>query len=110
MYGFMRREPDELSGLSFLKASKNRMTVFVFLASSEHATPSDISKSCGLRPEHVSRALTQLQSRGLVICKTPYAHKGRLYGLTQFGKEVSKAIPRSIFLQYGCSERGENSK
>ena len=81
------------------------MAVFVVLLRSGEATPSDISKETGLRPEHVSRALAQLHSRGLVICETPNVNKGRLYGLTQFGKQVSKVLPHSAMVQYGKFEK-----
>jgi DNA-binding MarR family transcriptional regulator len=81
--------------ISFLKASKNRFLVFCSLATSGAQVPSDMAKKLGLRPEHVSRALKQLQNRELVVCRTPSTVRGRVYDLTNFGLDIYKNLPQS---------------
>ena len=58
-------------------------------------TPSIISRETSLRIEHVSRALSELEARGLVENLTPGRKRGKLYGLTSKGREVMEKISES---------------
>ena len=41
---------------------------------------------------NISRALTQLENKGFVTCLTPEEKVGKIYSLTNKGKEASKKI------------------
>lgn len=54
--------------------------------------PSELAKSAGIRQNHVSNVLKQLQMKGLVDIINPEAKKGRYYILTDLGKEISEEL------------------
>jgi DNA-binding MarR family transcriptional regulator len=82
--------------LGWLVSSEPR--VVVLKALNEHAhTPSGIADDRGVRLEYVSRALGELADEGLVECRNPEAHKGRIYTVTQDGEEVlRKALDEGL--------------
>lgn len=47
--------------------------------------PSVIAKDAGILPNHVSKILSELREKKLVICINEEARKGRLYKLTKEG-------------------------
>lgn len=51
-------------------------------------TPTILAKNTDLNLANVSRTLTELGKRGLVICLTPKKRVGRIYSLTKTGKDV----------------------
>ena len=55
-------------------------------------TPGDISRSSGVHLSHISRALRELRSKGLVECLTPKAAKNRIYRLTETGRRTLKGL------------------
>lgn len=56
--------------------------------SSHESTPSQIAKYVDQPISHVSRALKELQERGLVVLLTPQRTKARLYEMTAEGRAV----------------------
>lgn len=58
------------------------------------STPSVMSASLKVNRAHVSRALKELQEKGLVICLTN-SRKGRVYGITERGTAIIEEIKRN---------------
>ena len=55
-------------------------------------TPTNIAKDSGIRTNHISKVLSELKSKEIVECINEEARKGRLYRLTDTGKEVLESI------------------
>lgn len=51
-------------------------------------TPSRLAEDNGENLSHISRALKELTSKGLVECMTPQQSKNRIYRITQEGRQV----------------------
>lgn len=75
---------------SFVKGHTRKKTL-ESLASSPK-TPTNIAKATELHLSHVSRALRELEERGLVECMTPEATKNRIYRITNKGEEVLERL------------------
>lgn len=54
--------------------------------------PSQIAKDSEIRPNHISKVLSELKSHELVECINEESRKGRLYRLTPKGDEIVKKI------------------
>ena len=54
--------------------------------------PTNITKDSGIRTNHISKVLSELKSKEIVECINEEARKGRLYRLTDTGKEVLESI------------------
>lgn len=80
-----------IDAVSYIQMSPYREEVLKALETG-FKIPSKISKSTGIRTSHVSRALKGLKEKGLVICLNEEASQGRLYMLTDLGKEVLELI------------------
>lgn len=52
----------------------------------------NIAKDSGIRTNHISKVLSELKSKEIVECINEEARKGRLYRLTDTGKEVLESI------------------
>lgn len=72
--------------LGFIKASKHREEI-VTLLGEEILTPTEISRVLDLHTSQVSRNLTELVEKGVVRILTPNLRKGKVYTLTNVGKE-----------------------
>jgi predicted transcriptional regulator len=77
--------------LGFIKASEYRLKVMNKLKKGSE-TPSNIAQSVDLRQNHVSATLTELADKELVKVMNPDAQKGRLYSLTDEGKELAEEL------------------
>jgi DNA-binding MarR family transcriptional regulator len=51
-------------------------------------TPQMIAKATNSYLTHISRAMRELEKKGLVRCLTPEMNKNRFYELTDTGREV----------------------
>lgn len=51
--------------------------------------PSQIARDGGMKPNHISTILRQLQDQDLVEIVNPEAKKGRFYRLTELGEEIA---------------------
>jgi len=78
----------------YVVASSHRMKVIRSL-SSHPKTPKQISIEANLSLSHVSRALKELLTKGLVSCVNPDEVKGRVYKLTEVGDRVAIVIERN---------------
>ncbi len=77
--------------LSFVKSSKHRTEILLFIGDKTRI-PSEIAKSIGLSNTHTSKYLNSLKEKKLIICLNEEAKRGRLYQLTEKGKEIIKYI------------------
>lgn len=79
-----------MSGLKdFVRASKHRQRVLVALGEGFRRNI-DISEESGLSRGSTSRALKQLEERGLVRCTTPGRKMDKIYELTEKGEQISE--------------------
>jgi len=58
-------------------------------------TPKQISKDTNLYLSHVSRVLRDLKKRQMVACLTPKLKRGKVFALTDEGKEIAENIERT---------------
>jgi len=77
--------------LGFLLSSKYRQKIILSLEL-KIKTPKLISKETDIQINHVSNILKELSEKGLVECQTPNLRKGRIYEITQKGKDFVKKI------------------
>lgn len=71
----------------FVISSSYRKMVLLELSKSPQI-PTNIARRLNINVNHVSRALSQLNSKGLVRCINPEERKGRVYILTELGRKV----------------------
>jgi predicted transcriptional regulator len=76
----------DYSLLGFIKASKHREEIVKILGE-EILTPTEISRALDLHTSQVSRNLAELVEKGLARILTPNLRKGKVYTLTDVGKE-----------------------
>ena len=58
----------------------------------ETKIPSQIARDTGLKPNHISKTLSELKEQELIECINPEVKKGRLYRLTDKGNELVKNL------------------
>lgn len=75
----------------YLVASKYRMKILLSLAE-KPKTPKEISKELGLYISHVSSTLSDLSSKGIIQCLNPNQKRGKLFYLTETGKDLEKEL------------------
>jgi DNA-binding transcriptional ArsR family regulator len=73
-------------------SSKYRRKIIELLANSSPKTPTEIAEQTGAAINNVSNYLTTLQELGLVCCLNKELRKGRLYTLTDKGKQIHRAL------------------
>lgn len=83
-------EYDDL--VKFINRSSYRVNVLKDLSESEVKMPRDIATDCHILPNHISNVLTQLRKLGLLECINPEYKKGRLYRLSDDGKNIIKDL------------------
>lgn len=59
---------------------------------SKPAMPKEIAQATNKPRSHISRALRELEDMTIVICINPQEKKGRIYRLTEKGKQIAKMI------------------
>ena len=74
---------------SYILASTYREKILEYL-NERMGTPSLISDATGIRREHISNVLSDLKEKGLIECLNEEVRKGRLYKITNKGKESLK--------------------
>ena len=88
----MSNENDELLKLtSYVQISKSREKTLKSIGD-EVKIPTNIAKDSGIRTNHISKVLSELKNKEIVECINEEARKGRLYRLTDTGKEVLDTI------------------
>ncbi len=76
-----------IDAISLIKSSEYRHKVLNAIGN-EVITPSEIAKKVELRLNHVSMVLAELKEKKLVKCLNEETKKGRLYELTELGKNA----------------------
>ena len=76
-----------INAISLIKSSEYRHKVLKAIGD-EVVTPSEIARKVDLRLNHVSMVLTDLKNKKLVKCLNEETKKGRLYELTELGKNA----------------------
>lgn len=84
-----------IDGFSYIKASNTRRKILLALEDNV-LIPSEISKLVHVSPPHTSRALRDLEDKELISCLNPNIRVGKLFILTDFGKEVLKCVKKYI--------------
>jgi predicted transcriptional regulator len=72
--------------ISYVIASKTRRSIVIKLDTPR--TPTFLAKDLSINLANVSRALTELEERNVVVCLTPKQKVGRIYSLTKKGKDI----------------------
>ena len=80
-----------LTEMSYVKISQYRTKVLKSL-DGEILIPTQIAKNSEIRPNHISKVLSELKAHDLVECINPEVKKGRLYRLTDKGEELIKTL------------------
>ena len=80
-----------VNAISLLKSSVYRLKI-VKAINNETLTPSEIANKTKIRLNHVSMFLKELKENKLVECLNEETRKGRLYELTELGKNAIKNI------------------
>lgn len=78
---------------SFVIRGSTRKKVLLSLHAPK--TPSQIARETKTSTAHISRALRELEKKGLVECLTPREKRGRIYRLTSQGSDIQANVKRS---------------
>ena len=79
-----------IKGVSLIKNSDYRKKILTSLNDVNYLTPSEIAEKTKIRLNHISNFLKDLKENGLVKCLNDAEKRGRLYQITNLGKEVLK--------------------
>lgn len=80
-------EKGMVNAISLLKSSEYRYKI-IYSISDDTLTPSEIAIKTKIRLNHVSMFLKELKENHLVKCLNEDKRKGRLYELTELGKDA----------------------
>jgi len=83
-------EKQLIKGISLIKNSGYRKKILYSLNGVNYLTPSEISDKTKIRLNHVSNSLKDLKDNKLIICLNEQDKRGRLYKITEIGKNVIK--------------------
>ncbi|MDE1867674.1 MAG: helix-turn-helix transcriptional regulator [Thaumarchaeota archaeon] len=78
--------------VSYVIASKTRRSIISKLDTPR--TPTFLAKELDLNLANISRALTELEDKDIVVCLTPKQKVGKIYSLTKKGKDVVLRIKK----------------
>lgn len=87
----MELSDEMLIEMSYVQISKYREKVVKAL-DGETKIPTQIARDSDIRPNHISKVLSELKAHELVECINPEARKGRLYRLTDTGKKIAENL------------------
>ena len=76
--------------VSYIIRSKNRKSVILELETPK--TPTMLARTLKTSMPNISRTLRHLQSKGFVTCLTPEERIGKIFSLTDKGKEALRKI------------------
>lgn len=78
--------------VSYVIASKTRKAIVSRLDTPR--TPTFLAKDLDLNLANISRAITELESKDIVVCLTPQQKVGKIYSLTKKGKDVVTKVKK----------------
>ncbi len=84
-------EKEFIKGWSLVKSSEYRLKILKSLQENVK-TPSEIAKETSIRLNHISTFLSEMSNHKLVECLNKDDKKGRLYKITEMGKNVLKRV------------------
>ena len=84
-----------IEGFSQIKVSNSRKKVLLSLEGNV-LMPSEIAKITSISPSHTSKALRELENNDLIQCLNPEKRVGKLFVLTELGKEVLQCVKKYI--------------
>ncbi len=87
----MKLSDEMLNEISYVQISSYRTKVMKSL-DGDVKIPTQIAKDSNIMPNHISKVLSELKSKEIVECINEEARKGRLYRLTDTGKDVLENI------------------
>lgn len=82
-----------VTAISLLKSSVYRYKIMDSIGS-DTLTPSEIATKTKIRLNHVSMFLKELKKNNLVKCLNEDSRKGRLYELTELGKDAINKLTK----------------
>ena len=85
---------DLLKAYSLVISSETKIGIILSL-SDRNLTPKRIAQKVQKRINHISAYLKKLKEGGIVICLNEDQKKGRLYILTDLGKQVYNELKRN---------------
>lgn len=74
----------------WIKRSNQRQKIIMFLDGPK--TPTDIAEEIGVQLSQISYSLSQFREKGIVEVLNEDATQGRLYKLTDEGKEIKEEL------------------
>lgn len=86
--------PKLIKGITIIKTSEYRRKILESLLNVDYLTPSEIAKKTDIRLNHVSNFLRDLKEENLIICLNDQEKRGRLYQITELGKNVLNSIQK----------------
>jgi len=81
--------------VGYIMASKYRQLIIEKL-SKKNYLPSILAKETNIKFSHISRSLKELSDKNLVECMNKDSKKGKIYALTELGKEVSELMKNRV--------------
>lgn len=79
--------------LGYLKASQYRQKILLALDKA-NKTPKELKDEIGYYMSHISHTLKELRERNLVTCLTPNLYRGKIYSITDKGKNLLKEFKK----------------
>ncbi|MBA7585156.1 hypothetical protein ES708_27126 [subsurface metagenome] len=77
--------------VGFIKASKYRRNI-LFELEKGRKTPLELSTTLNMYISHISKSLKELTEKKIIVCLTPKQRKGKIYSLTELGRQIAKEI------------------
>ena len=74
-----------------IKSSELRLKVLRILDTGVK-TPSELSKESSISSSHISDVIRELEEMKLIECKNPNLRKGKIYAITNLGKDILKEL------------------
>lgn len=78
--------------VSYVIASKTRKAIVSRLDTPR--TPTFLAKDLDLNLANISRAITELEGKDIVVCLTPQQKVGKIYSLTKKGKDIVAKVKK----------------
>ncbi|MHA1437835.1 MAG: winged helix-turn-helix domain-containing protein [Promethearchaeota archaeon] len=83
----------DIDTISFIKASRYRRKILQVLID-KILTPSEISKKIGIHFSYLSKLLSELSEKELILCLNDNSKKTRLYKITDIGLKNLKDLEK----------------
>lgn len=84
-------DQEKIDKLGFVRSSRYRNNIILSIGN-DLKKPSEIANSVNISDKNVSRYLKELKENNLIVCLNESAKMGRLYKLTEEGKELLECL------------------